>query len=451
VNEISRLRFDTLAGYSRAPATVIVAEERGWFEESRERVLGVLFRDRIDDDYGYVVMARDRKGRFRAVDVDCSVATEGEARDELAERLVRWAGFPDERYYQADEAGRPLDLFTPVLHEDALDPNFVALASTEGYSPAREVIASMMHYFHDPDGNFVEQFQTTGFDARIWELYLFAALTELGYAFDRSHSAPDFLCRGMRGEFFVEAVTVNPTTRGGHEVPPPNPESVEAMQAYLQEYVPIKYGSALFAKLQKRYWTLPHIGDRAIVFAVQDFHRLRSMTWSHSSLVDYLYGIRHSWHHDERGQLVITPERIVRHRWKNKEIPSGFFFLAGAEHVSAVLANPHGTMTKFNRIGFLAGHGSRRVIMIRTGTRYRDDPNADAPLAFEQRVNDPTFSETWCEGLSVFYNPRALHPVHPEQFPGAAQHFLEGERVVSYLPAFHPYGSMTAILMPTDD
>ena len=25
----------------------------------------------------------------------------------------------------------------------------------------------------DADGNFVEQFQTTGFNARIWELYLF--------------------------------------------------------------------------------------------------------------------------------------------------------------------------------------------------------------------------------------------------------------------------------------
>ena len=95
----------------------------------------MLFRDRVVDDYGYVVMARDRKGRFRAVDVDSCLATESEARDELAEHLVRWAAFPDERYYQADEVGRPLDLFTPTVREDALHPNFVALASTEGYSP----------------------------------------------------------------------------------------------------------------------------------------------------------------------------------------------------------------------------------------------------------------------------------------------------------------------------
>ncbi|MDE5446246.1 MULTISPECIES: hypothetical protein [Bradyrhizobium] len=39
--------------------------------------------------------------------------------------------------------------------------------------------------FHDADGNFVEQFQTIGFDARIFELYLHALeeLTEAWQAF----------------------------------------------------------------------------------------------------------------------------------------------------------------------------------------------------------------------------------------------------------------------------
>ena len=92
---ISKLRFDTLAGYSRAPATVLVAEERGWFEEAGERVLGVLFRDRVDDDYGYVVMARDHRGRFRAVDVDSSIATEDVSRERLVDQLARWAALPD--------------------------------------------------------------------------------------------------------------------------------------------------------------------------------------------------------------------------------------------------------------------------------------------------------------------------------------------------------------------
>lgn len=66
--------------------------------------------------------------------------------------------------------------------------------------------------YEDIDGNFIEQLQTTGFDTRIWELYLFAALTEMGYTFDRTHNAPDFMCHGLDGtEMCIEAVTVNPT------------------------------------------------------------------------------------------------------------------------------------------------------------------------------------------------------------------------------------------------
>jgi hypothetical protein len=39
----------------------------------------------------------------------------------------------------------------------------------------------MMRWYEDADGNFVEQFQTTGFNARLWELYLFTTLVETGY------------------------------------------------------------------------------------------------------------------------------------------------------------------------------------------------------------------------------------------------------------------------------
>ncbi len=51
----------------------------------------------------------------------------------------------------------------------------------------------MMRWYEDIDGNFVEQFQTTGFNARVWELYLFAALTEANLRLERPDPAPDFL------------------------------------------------------------------------------------------------------------------------------------------------------------------------------------------------------------------------------------------------------------------
>jgi hypothetical protein len=67
MEKLSPLRFDALAGYARTPFTLITADERGWFSEEQEKVLGVIVQDRTDKDYVCVVMGRDRVGRYRAV------------------------------------------------------------------------------------------------------------------------------------------------------------------------------------------------------------------------------------------------------------------------------------------------------------------------------------------------------------------------------------------------
>lgn len=62
----------------------------------------------------------------------------------------------------------------------------------------------------DPDGNLVEQFQTRGFDARTFEIYLHALFTEAGHVIDRSHDRPDFMITRDGLTVAVEAVTANP-------------------------------------------------------------------------------------------------------------------------------------------------------------------------------------------------------------------------------------------------
>ena len=66
---ISRLRFDALAGYSKKPFFNLLFEEIEWYEEGEERVLGLLGMDVTDQDYGSIIIAQDRKGRYRAVHV----------------------------------------------------------------------------------------------------------------------------------------------------------------------------------------------------------------------------------------------------------------------------------------------------------------------------------------------------------------------------------------------
>jgi hypothetical protein len=276
---ISKLRFDSLAGYSRRPTMALIARELGWFEEASEKVLGILVLDLTDSDYAYYVLGRDAKHRFRSVFVDCNIPTADQVSALLEKKLAELAQKPAEHFYQRDEIGKPLDFFTPAVKAENQHSNFRTLISQRSWSPALKLMAEMMHYFEDADGNFVQQFQSAGFDARLWELYLYAVFTELGYGFNRVHAAPDFHCQGLLGEFFLEATTVNPS------VVAPALDDDSKRQNYFEHYVPMKFGSALFSKLNKRYWELPHVLGHPLVLAIQDFHAPQSMSWSSSALV----------------------------------------------------------------------------------------------------------------------------------------------------------------------
>ena len=147
----------------------------------------------------------------------------------------------------------------------------------------------MMRWYPDVDGNFIEQFQTSGFNARIWELYLFATFVELGFARSEDFAVPDFLLSSPRGAFGLEATTVNPPG-----VDRPNDE--KGLMAFMENFIPIKIGRALRGKLERGtpYWELPQMKDLPFVLAVQDFHFANSMQMVTSATTEYVFGVRHS-------------------------------------------------------------------------------------------------------------------------------------------------------------
>ncbi|WP_426410219.1 hypothetical protein [Bradyrhizobium ganzhouense] len=442
---ISPLRFDAIAGYAREPQSLFFAEEIGWYEHSNERVLGLLIRDRTDSDYGGLIFGRDQRLRFRCVDVTGFDSRRRHAEVNLRRRMESAAAQSDAQFHQGDETGSPIDFFTSVVSDERLNKSFVSLRNEEVFSAARGIVEPMMRWYDDVDGNFIEQFQTSGFDARIWELYLFAAFREMGYGLDRVHKAPDFICVNPFVNFGVEATTVNPTRDAkGNVVASPPTDTPDEIQAFLTNYMPIKFGSALTSKLAKRYWQQSHMTGLPLVFAVQDFSAPQSMTWTRSAFEKYIYGYAHDWQRDAKGRLIIRPRKIVSHRWGSKEIPSGFFDLPDTENISAVIFSNSGTISKFNRMGVLAGFGSDRLRLTRVGTAISHDPNASEPLRFIRRVNDPEYHETWREGLSIWHNPRAKLPLPPEFFPGIAHHRLLPDGLVqSMVPEWYPLGSFT--------
>jgi len=437
MKRLSKLRFDALAGYIRSPYSVFFASELDWFQAGDEKLLGVVSIDTSDLDYAAAMLARDKRGRFRAVKVKVSLPFREEAIGRLHTMMATSVDKAAEDFSQGDEVGSRTDFFAPSVDRERMATAFRLLLEERGYTPARGILDAMTYYFDDPDGNFVQQFQTTGFDARCWELYLYAAFTELGYAFDRQCAAPDLHCVGPEGDFFVEATTVNPSNT--------LPEVTEDnREQYFSEYVPMKFGSALRSKLVKRYWELPHVQGKPLVLAIQDFHAPGAMTWSNTALREYLYGIRQN--EDPRSPGKVTSQRIHSYKWKDKTIPAGFFNQPDTEHISAVIANPEGTISKFNRMGFIGEFGDREIHMIRRGMAYQGQTS---PAIFVASVEDGKYTESWCQGLEVFHNPKALIPLPEFSMPGVAHTTVRGDQIVSNAPPFFPVGSMT-VVMTTD-
>jgi hypothetical protein len=445
IQTLSKRRFEALAGYARSPKIVLIIEELEWYATTDERVIGMLTFDKYDHDFGWVILGKDERHRFRSINVNVSFPTPDASRAELFSQMATHQAQPDESFYQADDPSPPTDFFTPVVDDVRLNPTFKRLVEGIKYSSARDIIKPMMRFYDDTDGNFVEQFQTTAFDARLWELYLFATFTELGYARAPGTAIPDFIFTSPFGSLGIEATTINPPNNRESQLP----DTPDEMKAYLENFIPMKLGRALRRKLERKspYWTIPEMDGLPFCLAIQDFHHTGTMRAITQAATDYVFGVRHSI---EDGKMKI--ERIDHHVWGESKERSGFFSLPGAENVSAVIVNPQGTLSKFTRMGYIAGFGDPRVKIIRRGLvrgeHSKDDPR---PRYFVHDVSKPDYSEAWVEGMVVLHNPNARIPLPPPLIDGASHEFLQEDgRLMSLFPEFHPYFSETIILVPDD-
>lgn len=115
------------------------------------------------------------------------------------------------------------------------------------------MLRDIQQHFDDPDGNFVEQFQTTGFDSRTFELFLFVMFRESGHAIDRSRQRPDFMISRDGITAAVEAVTASPPSNEGVQQYLALPEDLNTYEReeYLKHSIPIRLGSPLYTKLRK--------------------------------------------------------------------------------------------------------------------------------------------------------------------------------------------------------
>ena len=231
--KISKARFVALT-FSKSPAADFLIEEREWYADQNDNVLGVLTWDKQDHDWGYVILGRDERALFRAIDQDVSRPDADTARKDLHLKLSHYSITGEKVFPQGDSVIRKkFELFKPVVLGNKLDETFRMLAEGKGYSSAREIMAEIAYSFEDADGNYIQQFQTAAFDARLWELFIYAFLHENQFFIDRRFAAPDYLCVKHGKTIFLEAVTVNPTQ--GSEAFQVSPET-ESDREKLSDY-----------------------------------------------------------------------------------------------------------------------------------------------------------------------------------------------------------------------
>lgn len=444
VKPLTKERFEALCRV-RLPVACYVCTEIEWYADEKERVLGLLAIDNADHDWSWMVLGRDEAGLFRAIDFGVSLPTEEAARTVLVAKLQEHSATGERIFPQGDSKKREsIDLFALKVHPSSLNPNYVILSNGAHHSAARQIMQELARAFIDVDGNFLQDFQTTGFNARLWELYISAFLYEQRFAVCREFDRPDYYVRKGSVQLGIEVTTVNPTD--GEPLLKARDEA--ELTLLRQEYMPIKYGSALLSKMQKRYWELPHMKDKPFTLAIHDFCGDDSMTWSAPSIEEYLFGVRASWNRDANGILHVTEHPISEHRWKDKVINSGFFNQPEARHVSAVLFSNSATLSKFNRMGKLAGFGDPAVEMMRIGVKHDFNPNATELIPFSSEVKVGTYSENWTEGVRVFHNPNALLPIPPEIIENCAHHYFEDGRRYAVLPEGFIHTSHTVVLAP---
>lgn len=350
-----------------------------------------------------------------------------------------------------------IDLFKdPSGNKKKLHPQYIELKNSPGFKPARTILRSIQKTFVDPDGNFSEQFQTTGFNQRTFELFLNELFKSQNITVDRSHDRPDFLLSRGKLTIALEAVTANPSNHSGiipHSMYPDLTSTDSELSDLYRHEIPIRLGSPLFSKLKKEYWALPQVQGKPLAIAIQDFSRPGSLTSSSSALSQYLYGVEYDAQRDKFGNLVIHHNSIQEHTKGQKTIPSGFFDSPGAENISGVLFCNTGTIATFNRISHAGKGNDSSLRMFRYGTCYRHDPDAVLPAPFMYEVGShQAKKETWNQGTVFFHNPKALNPI-PVGWIGASadMYIKDGEHITTFHDDFHPYMSFTEIFNDSDN
>lgn len=325
------------------------------------------------------------------------------------------------------------DLFAPLVNESRLHRQFRDLRDAPFHSGSRALMNSLYSRMGDPNGNFLRDFQGSGFHSRLFELACFAYLESANLKIDRSYPQPDFLASRDSVTVAVESVTANPSHDQGQDI------AIDRMPDLSQEEIyekvagefPRRMSAILHKKLSKRYHHAAHVSGKPLVFMIAPNFEAGSVFYTDDALLYCLYGPPES-------------EPI----WQGRP---AFFWDNQAGSISAVLYCNAFTVSRFFRLAFATAKSP--IVAIRSGVCYRPHSSSDfGGCKFEFQVGDPAAPrETWDEGVTLFHNPFAAHPLPQGFLPASSTISIRDGYIYREVLGFHPLVSSMHAHVPNPD
>lgn len=314
-----------------------------------------------------------------------------------------------------------VDLFTPLVAEQELHPNFKSLLHRRS-APDREVLTQWAEGFKDRDGKFVREFQTT-FNSGFWELYLFACCKQLGFRVNLNYPAPDFVIDDLLNKFCIEAVIASNAQgqkseweRDLHVEPDPNPDEVLLTAT-------IRLSNAICSKhlkFRETYQSLGHVKRKPFVLAVAPFEQPYFFAQNDHAIRQVLYAYDRC---DDKGNYKFAPSVQKK---SGSNISLGLFTDDRMSEISAVIFSNTATLSKVHAL-----NADKNALMAFCALRF----NHNGPESFLEKSMKSDYTESLLDGLYVLHNPHATYPLplsnfnHNDITQGS---LLPGERVPRY-------------------
>jgi hypothetical protein len=312
-----------------------------------------------------------------------------------------------------------VNLFTPVIDEKLLHNNFKSVLMPHR-KPERDLLESWANGFVDRDGKIVKEFQTT-FNSTFWEIYLFASFKEYGFTVDWSHPAPDFQVSNGSSEVIIEAVTANAAKGKPNEWEKTfSRDEFEKLRRFkeLNTEAIIRLANSIFSKSRlhdSKYKKLAHVKGKPFVLAVAPFEQPHFNHQYDRPIRALLYD-----YYVDEDVFLDNPERYqngppgVSLGYVEKE--------NGAEIELGIFNNP--LMNEISAIVFscVATWGKLSAMSINPYTNTEISSTWATPPdgVPEKKVCSPDkHNETVLDGLQVYHNPFAKHPLDPSFFRSA--------------------------------